>query len=141
MPFDPTNLGAMLLQPSPQQLFQRNAPYTAPGAQNFSTQLSPDDEVLFQNWVRSNRVPFNPGPTSDYDMRGFYNSLVNMDPRAQTAINPNDNRMHFPDTYKTPYHQTFSNESQYAAPNAPQWINDSQLGLGGRLLFDERRSY
>jgi hypothetical protein len=65
-----------------------------------------------------------------------------MDPRARTAINPNDNLMHFPDTWKTPYHQSFSNESMYANQNAPQWINDSQLASpSGRLFYDEKRGY
>jgi hypothetical protein len=141
--FDAWDLGARLLQtPSPEQLYQRNAPYVANGATQFTTPLSPNDEVLFQNWRRSNGVPFNSGANSDYDMRGFWNALTTMDPRARTAINPNDNLMHFPDTWKTPYHQSFSNESMYANQNAPQWINDSQLASpSGRLFYDEKRGY
>jgi hypothetical protein len=47
--------------------------------------------------------------------------------------------MHFPDFWKTPLHQTFSNESQWAPPTAPQWTPNDQLAQpNGRVLFDER---
>jgi hypothetical protein len=103
--------------------------------------LMPLDEMAFRQWVMDNKVPFNPdakGPT-DYDMRGFWRGLQQGSPMAQTAVNPNDNRMHFTDYWKTPQHQTFSSESQWAGPNASQWINDSQLASpSGRVMFDEK---
>ncbi len=114
-------------------------PFLSP--QGFNTQLNPLDEMAFRQWVEQNKVPFNPsvaGPT-DYDMRGFYQGLQQQHPMAQTAINPNDNLLHFPDYWKTPLHQSFSNESQWATPSTPGWINDSQLASPyGRIMFDER---
>jgi hypothetical protein len=108
-------------------------------ATNYNTPLQPIDELQFRQWVADNKVPFNPNaPQSDYDMRGFWQGLMQQNPRAATAMNANDNQMHFTDYWKTPLHQSFSNESKYAAPGAPQWINDRQLAApSGRILFDE----
>ena len=122
----------------PQQLAARNAPYARPGG--YQTPLSPEDELLFQNWVQTNKVPFDASPTADYDMRGFWNALTSMDPRAKTGLDPNDNRMHFTDAFKTPYHESFSRQSQYAAPVAPMWNELDQLvAPGGRIFFDDRK--
>ncbi len=107
----------------------------------YNTPLSQMDEFQFRDWVQKNRVPFNPdAASSDYDMRGFFRAVLQGSPLAQSAINPNDNRMHFTDYFKTPEHPSFSNESQYAGPGAPQWINDSQLGQSGRVVYDEQRA-
>jgi hypothetical protein len=107
---------------------------------DYATQLPPLDEMAFQQWVKQNNVPFDPRPTSDYDMRGFYRALQQGDPRARTEINPNDQRMHFTDAFKTPYHESFSGGSQYAGPVAPQWnVLDQLISPGGRILFDERQ--
>jgi hypothetical protein len=110
-------------------------------AQSYNTPLSPLDEFAYRQWVQQNRVPTDPTATGaqDYDMRGFYQGLQQGNPRAQSAINPNDSQMHFPDFWKTPLHQTFSNESQWAPPTAPQWTPNDQLAQpNGRVLFDER---
>ncbi len=109
---------------------------------NYNTPLDPATELAFRQWVTTNNVPFNPstqGPT-DYDMRGYYQGMMNGNPMARpTEINPNDNRPHYTDYYKTPLHQTFSSGSQWAGPSAPQWINGSQLAApSGRILFDEK---
>jgi hypothetical protein len=126
--------------------YRRNLPYlgqstirNAPA--NYNTQLSPLDEMAFRQWAGQNNVPFNVhAPTSDYDMRGFYRAQQQGDPRAQTEVNPNDQRMHFTDAFKTPYHESFSGGSQYAGPVAPQWnALDQLISPGGRILFDERR--
>lgn len=111
-------------------------------APNYDTQLDPTTELQFRNWVQQNNVPFDPnvqGPT-DYDMRGYYQGLMNGNPMARpTEINPNDNKPHYTDYYKTPLHPSFSSGSQWAGPDAPQWINGSQLAApSGRILFDER---
>jgi len=111
-----------------------------PGA-NYNTPLDSGTEQFFRQWVMHNKVPFNPDATSpqDYDMRGFYQGLMQQNPRAQSAIDPNDSRMHYPDFWKTPIHQTLSNESQWAPSNAPQWIPNDQLASpNGRVLFDDR---
>jgi inhibitor of KinA sporulation pathway (predicted exonuclease) len=115
-------------------------PPFVPG-QSFNTRLDPGQEQFFRQWVQQNNVPFNPNAAqSDYDMRGYYRGLMNGNPMARPQeVNANDGRPHFTDYYKTPQHQTFSNESQWAGASAPTWINDHQLsGQNGRIVFDER---
>ena len=128
--------------PTPVQmsLFQRNAPYIAPGASNFNTQLPMLQEMQFRDWVSKNRVPFDANAgVQDYDMRGFWQALMNGNPRATTAANANDGQMHYPDYWKTPFHESFSNESQWAGPMAPRWNDKDQLfAPNGKILFDER---
>lgn len=116
--------------------YQRNKQYARPGP--YQTMLPADQEAQFRQWVQANRVPFDPNnPTSDYDMRGFWQDQAARQQGTQT--NPNDGLPHYPDTYKTPFHQSFSNESRYALPTAPRWANDHQLvDQYGRVLFDER---
>lgn len=121
---------------------QANAPYVKPGVSNFMTTLDPMRELQFRQWVQDNRVPFNPDATGpqDYDMRGFYQGLQQQNPRAQSAVDPNDNRLHYPDYWKTPLHETFSGESRFAGPMAPMWNDRDQLvSPGGRVLFDDRK--
>lgn len=134
---------AMLQQPTTSQadIYQRNQPYVAPGASDFNTPLSPLQEMQFRNWVGQNNVPFNPAAgVQDYDMRGFWSGLQRGDPRAMSAVNPNDNQIHYPDYWKTPYHESFSNESQWAGPMAPKWNDKDQLvAPDGRILYDERK--
>ena len=104
----------------------------------YITKLDPLSQMAFENWVEKNNVPYNPAQNADYDMPGFWKALTSNDPRAATAINPNDQQLHFPDYWKTPYHQSFSNESQYAAPGAPAWNDKDQLvGKGGNVVVDE----
>lgn len=116
-----------------------NSAYARPG--NYNTELPFLDEMAFRQWLSDNRVPFNPNAgQTDYDMRGFYRGMQQGNPRAQSAVNPNDNQLHYPDFWKTPQHQTFSQESQWAGPVAPRWNEQDQLiSPGGRILFDERR--
>ncbi len=121
-------------------IYERNQQYLAPGDHQYNTDLG-DKEVDFQNWVKQNKVPFDSSTqNSDYDMRGFYKALQEGDPKAQEAVNPNDNQMHFPDYWKTPYHQSFSNESQWADPKkAPKWNEQDQLITpDGKVVFDEK---
>lgn len=100
----------------------------------YSTQLSGPQEAQFQNWVQTNQIPFDPSPTSDYDMRGFWQAQQAGDPNAQRAGN-----LHFPDTYKTPYHQSFSGESQYAIPGvAPHWQGNQLIDRKGNVVFKEQ---
>lgn len=112
-------------------------------SESYDTKLDPIRELMFRQWVQENGVPFNVnanGPT-DYDMRGYYRGMVQGNPQARpTEVNANDGKPHYTDYYKTPMHQSFSAGSQWAGPNAPDWINDSQLASpGGRILFDERQ--
>lgn len=124
-----------------QQAFQRNSAWVRPGQFNYNTQLAQPEEVAFRSWLQKNNVPFNlQQGVTDYDMRGFYKALMSGDPRAKSAVDPNDSRMHYPDYWKTPYHATFSNESQWADPaKAPRWNEKDQLVLpDGTVLFDDR---
>jgi hypothetical protein len=110
-------------------------------ATSYNTPLSPLDELAYRQWVQQNNVPTDPNNTApqDYDMRGFYQGLQQGNPKAQSAIDPNDSRLHFPDFWKTPLHQTFSNESQWAPGNAPQWTPNDQLAQpNGRVMFDDK---
>lgn len=126
---------------TPENILARNKDWVKPGAGEFATTLMPGEEVNFRKWVGDNKIPFNPdgrGP-SDYDMRGFYRGMLSSDPNAASAISPNDNRLHFSDHWKTPYHETFSRESQWATPDAPAWTPDDKLiAKDGRVLMDER---
>ena len=107
---------------------ERNKQYAKPGP--YTTPLAASEEAAFRQWVAQNKVPYNLNdPVQDYDMRGFYKAAMAGDPNASTEINSFDQKMHFPDTYKTPYHESFSRDSQYAQPNAPFWV-------GGQLLVD-----
>lgn len=108
---------------------------------SYNTQLDPGQEQFFRQWITQNGVPFNPNAgATDYDMRGYWQGLQNGNPMARpTEINPNDNSPHYTDYYKTPLHQSFSAGSQWAGPNAPDWVNDHQLASpNGSILFDEK---
>lgn len=104
----------------------------------YTTRLSPEREREFHQWLSVSKAPFDASPRSDYDMRGFWLALRNGDPRATTAINPADRQPHFPDTWKTPYHESFSDESIYAGPDAPSWHDDVLVDKHGRVIVDER---
>lgn len=133
--------GAFASPPAVQSAFApAPSPYANPAANGqYQTALSPEEEDTFQKWVTANRVPFDPSPQSDYDMRGFFKALVTGDPRAKQSLNQNDGRMHFPDVWKTPYHKSFSAESQYATKDAPKWnAKDQLVDKSGKVVFDER---
>ena len=134
-------LGLNQMPPAPQQSLAdlgSYGPRVLP--QDYNTKLPQMDEFQFRQWLQQNHVPFNPDAKStDYDMRGFYQAAQQGQPGISTQINPNDGLLHYPDRFKTPLHQSFSNESQWAGPDAPRWVNDSQLAVpNGRIVFDER---
>jgi hypothetical protein len=114
-----------------------NARYAKPGP--YITELDPKEEAQFQQWVKSNKIPFDPSPSSDYDMRGYWKDIASKG-KSETAVNQYDNRIHFPDTYKTPYHESFSNESKYANENAPRWVGNRYLvdPASGTPVFDDK---
>jgi hypothetical protein len=109
------------------------SPYAKQGP--WLTTLNPDQERRFQAWVRANHIPFDSSPNADYDMRGYW--LANNGLLAETKVSDYDGLLHFPDTYKTPYHRTFSNESRYATPDAPHWENDRLVDNSGHVIADE----
>jgi len=106
----------------------------------YSTLLGPAEEWQFNEWVRRNNIPFDSSSKSDYDMRGFWKAAQRKDPRAHSALNSADGFIHYPDTWKTPFHKTFSNESIYASPNAPRWVGDKLINSNGRVIADESPS-
>jgi hypothetical protein len=113
---------------------------------DYNTKLKLADELAFRAWLAQNKVPFDPNAgTTDYDMRGFWQGAQQQRPGMTAAVNPNDNQMHYPDTFKTPYHPSFSRESQWAGPDAPRWMESSALAgpvsrlvnARGETTFDE----
>lgn len=124
-------------RPAPEEIYQRNQQYVNPNAgQNYNTQLQQAEEFAFRDWLQKNKVPFDPeAKTTDYDMRGFFKALQGGDPAARSAVNEYDGRLHYPDKWKTPYHESFSNESQWAGPNAPRWGDGDILSnASGRVI-------
>jgi hypothetical protein len=104
----------------------------------YITKLTPEEETKFQKWVKQNDVPMeNDTATSDYDMRGYFKDNILGGKGQGTKVSEFDNRPHFPDTYKTPYHKTFSNESRYALPSAPHWDGDKLIDKNGKVIADE----
>ncbi len=111
------------------------SPYAKPGP--YLTQLPTAQEQQFQGWVQQNKIPFDPSANSDYDMRGYYKDNVAGAGGAGTKVSAFDGLPHFPDTYKTPYHRSFSNESRYATADAPHWEGDRLIDKSGRVIADE----
>lgn len=70
-------------------------------APTYDSPLSGNEESAFQQW-KSVNAPQDSG--ADYDLRGAF----------KEGLSPAANG-HWPDTYKKPNHETFSNESIYAA--------------------------
>jgi DMSO/TMAO reductase YedYZ molybdopterin-dependent catalytic subunit len=104
---------------------------------SYRTQLSMPEESAFQQWVLRNRVPFDDSPESDYDMRGYWRNEVSGGKNAVPQVSAFDGLPHYTDKYKTPYHRSFSRESMYATPNAPQWEGDKLTNRLGMVLVDE----
>lgn len=63
----------------------------------YDTPLTADQETAYQS-------AYGADASHDYDMRGYF---------ADTGKTPNAEGDHYPDTYKKPWHPTFSDESMY----------------------------
>lgn len=90
-------------------------PYNA----KYSTPLTPQEEPQFQAWRDAHNIRIDP----NYDMRGYWKAMQSGDPYAKQGDNG-----HFPDTYKKPGHETFSDESQYSGRDGNvggHWVQDS----------------
>ena len=87
--------------------------------QKYQTNLTTPEVFDFARWANKNDVPVDVGPNSDYDMTGYYKA--EQSGAASSEISDIDQRRHFPDTFKTPKHQSFSSDSQYSDENAPHW--------------------
>jgi hypothetical protein len=120
-----------------QKNYQRNAEWAKPG--DYTTKLAPAQELQFRQWLGQTKAPYDLSwppdqRMQDYDMRGFWQAQQQGDPQArQAAANG-----HFPDTWKTPYHESFSNQSQYALPSAPAWKGKQLVGQGGKVLYEDK---
>lgn len=97
-------------------------------AMQYRTTLSPEEEERFQEWARRNRIRMDPGWNEDYDLRGLWQSNPTITP---------DERGHLPDTYKKPFHPTFSDQSVYGGPDSPHWAGYKLFDRYGRLVADE----
>jgi len=121
-----------------QELLKRNMAYAHPDWQSQMAKLSPEQEQAFQQWVQANNVPFNPKDKyPDYDMRGYYLSLQKGG-APQATVNPIDKQLHYPDTFKTPYHESFSNESQWATNGAPSWQGEKLVSPKGEVIYETK---
>ena len=122
-----------------QELLQRNMQYANPAWQQQMAQLTPEQEQVFRQWVASNNVPFNVADKyPDYDMRGYWLSLQSNPQAQQAAINPVTQSLHYPDTFKTPYHESFSSESQWATQGAPSWSDNKLVSPSGEVVFEDK---
>ena len=92
----------------------------------YKTQLTPEDEKVFQDWFRrtvvEKQLHINPDPDNPlhyYDFRGAWKA--GFEPEVGG---------HWPDTWKTPGHPTFSTESinaKYAPELAGEWDGENYL--------------
>src|SRR5690348_4471250 len=110
--------------------YEHNKDFAVPGP--YITTLSADDEDAFREWVDTNNVPYDPNATTvDYDMRGYWQDTI----KPGGTWTQGD---HFPDTWKTPYDTSFSDESQYATVDNPfHWQGDVLVDTrDGSVVFD-----
>jgi hypothetical protein len=81
-----------------------------------TTQLAPEEQAAFEQWLRANNIHDLDDPRSHYDYRGAFKAGVGREPGAEG---------HFPDTFKQHGHETFSNESQYSKGDGGSWNGDT----------------
>jgi len=113
--------------------YLHNRSFAKPSGTNYTTGLTADQEQKFRDWVKTNNVPTDPNAKiQDYDMRGYWRAMTSGS--AEKWAGPGT---HFPDTFKTPYDTTFSNESMYATKDNPfVWRGDNLIdGRSGQLVF------
>jgi hypothetical protein len=97
--------------------------------------LDPYQANLYDIWSKVDNVP----QSDDYDMEGYFNDVI-LKGKDQSSINPSDNRMHYPDTYKLPNHPTFSAQSKYYKKSMPyrDWIGNLLVDFNsGKIVSDE----
>lgn len=137
----------LLLSGSPNQSIT-NYQNLQPGPNPFATTLTPEEEQGFANFAKQTRNL----PDVGYDLKGLYkeandknliNDILQGKNTELAGMNPGTQSFHYTDKYKTPFHESFSRESQYATPEAPQWLeNPNQQGFQlvdkqGNILIDE----
>lgn len=107
--------------------YKHNRPYAKAGP--YQTKLGGAQETQFRAWLKQYNVPFDPDASiTDYDMRGYW--------KANRHATHTDGQ-HFPDTWKTPYDTTFSDESRYATSDNPfVWRGENLVDArSGKLIF------
>ena len=72
----------------------------------YNTKLTPQEEILFREYVAKHPDKINPKDIYDYDVKGAWKALVAGDIE-------HDERGHLTDQFKKPNHPTFSDGSQY----------------------------
>lgn len=129
------------ISPEMQSAFDRNKGFVNPGENTYQTVLTPEEEKQFQAYIADKSDKQDLGRVDDlgYDLRGWWKAMMAGDKRAFLMINPIDNLKHRSDYWKTPYHKSFSNESQWANKGAPSWNDKNQLvAPDGTVVFDEK---
>lgn len=101
-------------------------------SQKYQTNLDPAQQMQFADWASKNNVPVDLSNKSDYDMPGFFKSMQ-AGGEASPSVSELDSQPHFTDKYKTPEHETFSNESKYAGPDASHWEGNALKSPEGEL--------
>lgn len=87
-----------------------------------TTPLTPAQDRGFQRWLDASQIHDNDHPDSHYDYRGLFLAL-------QGQPVPMTTDRHFPDTFKTHGHPTFSVESQYSRGpwDGASWLGDQPI--------------
>lgn len=75
----------------------------------YKTPLDVKQNFLYELWKQSNNVPDN----NTYDMQGYYKDIAS---KGGNETGMKEDGIHYPDTYKTPRHPSFSEESKYYNP-------------------------
>jgi len=124
-------------------IFERNKRWAVPGP--WITQLPADQEQQFLQWAEKNRnqLSMQEMLAPNYDMRGFWKALMAGDPRARSGVNEVDKLVHYPDIWKTPYHESFNKQSMYSLPTNPyHWVGDMQdpalVGINRQVIIPRK---
>jgi hypothetical protein len=90
------------------------------------TPLTEDEERRFKAWVKAQGITDLDHPESFYDYRGYWKEFASKGKDVR-QMNTQDQRLHFPDTYKQHGHPTFSQESMYSrgAWDGGKWLGDT----------------
>lgn len=80
---------------------------------NYNTPSSAENQQRFKNWtdLATKTMGVDTSDLYDYDMQGYW-----LNGGSAQTLKPG---MHFPDTYKKPSHETFSNQSIYHGTPSP----------------------
>ena len=103
-------------------------------ANPFITPLNIKDRLGYEVFKQVNNIGDNRGLNTPYDMQGFYKqevaprSLVERLFGDSGATEMMPDGLHYTDQFKTPFHPSFSNESQYKMPGMNREWKQNALG-------------